>query len=112
MGMRIALDDFGTGYSSLSYLQRFPFSKVKIDRSFVTKIDQGGGSDTIVAAVIDLCHRLGMVTSAEGVETQTQMHRLAALKCIEAQGYLFSKPQPADQVAAMLTKLTALERTA
>jgi predicted signal transduction protein with EAL and GGDEF domain len=106
MGPRIALDDFGTGYSSLSYLQRFPFSKVKIDRSFVSRLDQDGGSDTIVAALIDLCRRLGMVTTGEGVETQAQMHRLTALRCNEAQGYLFSKPRPADEVAAMLAKLS------
>jgi diguanylate cyclase (GGDEF)-like protein len=105
MGLRIALDDFGTGYSSLSYLQRFPFGKVKIDRSFVAKLDQDGGSDTIVAAVVDLCGRLGMVTTGEGVETEAQLHRLGALKCTEAQGYLFSKPRPANEVPAMLARL-------
>jgi diguanylate cyclase (GGDEF)-like protein len=109
IGLRIALDDFGTGFSSLSYLQRFPFSKVKIDRSFVAKLDDGGDSATIIAAVIDLCGRLGMGTTGEGVETETQLHRLAELECGEAQGYLFSKPMPADEIPAMLAKL---ERTA
>jgi diguanylate cyclase (GGDEF)-like protein len=109
LGLRIALDDFGTGYSSLSYLQRFPFSKVKIDRSFVGKIGQGGENDTIVAAVVDLCTRLGMVSTGEGVETVAQLECLAALGCVEAQGYLFSKPRPAGDVAEMLAKLTPRE---
>jgi EAL domain-containing protein (putative c-di-GMP-specific phosphodiesterase class I) len=102
LGLKIALDDFGTGYSSLSYLQRFPFSKVKIDRSFVAKLGHGGDNDTIVAAVIDLCNRLRMVTTGEGVETVAQLGRLASLNCVEAQGYLFSRPRPASEVAAML----------
>ena len=105
LGLGIALDDFGTGYSSLSYLQRFPFNKVKIDRSFVAKLGQGSDTDTIVAAVVDLCARLGMVTTGEGVETAAQLDRLASLKCIEAQGYLFSRPGPAGDVPAMLMKL-------
>jgi diguanylate cyclase (GGDEF)-like protein len=106
LGLGIALDDFGTGYSSLSYLQRFPFDKVKIDRSFVARLGQGGDSDAIVAAVIDLCGRLRMVTTGEGVETVAQLDRLAALHCVEAQGYLFSRPVPADEVADLLLKLT------
>ncbi len=105
-GLKIALDDFGTGYSSLSYLQRFPFSKVKIDRSFVAKLGHGGDNDTIVAAVIGLCNRLRMVTTGEGVETVAQLGRLASLNCVEAQGYLFSRPRPASEVAAMLTEIT------
>jgi diguanylate cyclase (GGDEF)-like protein len=102
LGPRIALDDFGTGYSSLSYLQRFPFDKVKIDWTFVTVLGQGSSTDAIIASVIDLCGQLGMVTTAEGVETADQLHRLAALHCREAQGNLFSPPRPADEVADML----------
>jgi len=109
VGLGIALDDFGTGFSSLSYLQRFPFNKVKIDRSFVAKLGQGGDTDTIVAAVIDLCTRLRMVTTGEGVETAAQLNRLTSLHCAEAQGYLFSRPGPASEVPAMLTKLTTRE---
>jgi diguanylate cyclase (GGDEF)-like protein len=105
LGLRIALDDFGTGYSSLSYLQGFPFRKVKIDRSFVARLGQGDNNDTIVAAVIDLCGRLGMVTTAEGVETTAQLAHLAELRCTEAQGYLFSRPRPADDVVEMLQRL-------
>jgi diguanylate cyclase (GGDEF)-like protein len=110
LGLRIALDDFGTGYSSLSYLQRFPFNKVKIDRSFVMKLDQGAGdSETIVSAVVDLCTRLGMSTTGEGVETAAQLQRLASLNCVEAQGYLFSRPRPANEVAGLLLKLAPQE---
>ncbi len=105
LGLDIALDDFGTGYSSLSYLQRFPFHKVKIDRSFVAKLGQGGDTDTIVAAVVDLCARLGMVTTAEGVETPAQLNHLRSLNCVEAQGYLFSRPAPVGEVADMLLRL-------
>jgi EAL domain-containing protein (putative c-di-GMP-specific phosphodiesterase class I) len=80
LGVRIAMDDFGTGYSSLSYLRRFPFSKVKIDQSFAAGLGQGGDCDAIVAAVADLCKRLGMTTTAEGVETEDQMQRLVSWK--------------------------------
>jgi EAL domain-containing protein (putative c-di-GMP-specific phosphodiesterase class I) len=110
LGLGIVLDDFGTGYSSLSYLRRFPFSKVKIDRSFVAKLGQGAdNNDTIVASVIDLCGRLGMITTGEGVETLAQLHRLASLHCVEAQGYLFSRPCPAGEVADILLKLAPRE---
>jgi diguanylate cyclase (GGDEF)-like protein len=105
LGLSIALDDFGTGYSSLSYLQRFPFAKVKIDRSFTAKLGRGGDSDTIVAAVVDLCGRLGMITTAEGIETEEQLAHLASMDCVEGQGYLFSQPHPANEVAAMLQHL-------
>jgi diguanylate cyclase (GGDEF)-like protein len=104
LGIGIAMDDFGTGYSSLSYLRRFPFSKVKIDQSFVQGLGQGGDCDTIIAAVADLCKQLGMITTAEGVETEDQLARLAAGNCTEVQGYLFSKPRPANEVAALCAK--------
>jgi diguanylate cyclase (GGDEF)-like protein len=110
LGLKIALDDFGTGYSSLSYLQRFPFSKVKIDRSFVARLGLGGDNDTIVAAVIDLCGRLRMDTTGEGVETVAQLDRLASLHCTEAQGYLFSRPRPASEVTAMVMEMNRRER--
>ena len=96
LGARIALDDFGTGYSSLSYLLRFPFDKVKIDRSFISGLGRVGDCDTIVGSVISLfCEQLGMITTSEGVETQAQLDRLTAFRCTEAQGYLF---QPAAAV--------------
>jgi diguanylate cyclase (GGDEF)-like protein len=109
LGVGIAMDDFGTGYSSLSYLRRFPFSKVKIDQSFVAGLGKGGDCDAIVAAVIDLCGSLGMIALAEGVETEDQLQRLHAGNCGEVQGYLFSRPRPADEVAGLCRSLTGSE---
>ena len=106
LGVGIAMDDFGTGYSSLSYLRRFPFSKVKIDRSFIEDLGTGGDSDAIVTAVTDLCATLGMITLAEGVETAEQLQQLRAGNCGEAQGYFFSRPRPASEVASMCQHLT------
>lgn len=105
LGVGIAMDDFGTGYSSLSYLRSFPFTKVKIDQSFVRGLGQGGDCDTIVAAIADLCARLGMITTAEGVETEDQMLRLRAGNCTEAQGYLFSEPIPAERVMVLFAEM-------
>ena len=105
LGVGIALDDFGTGYSSLSYLRRFPFSKVKIDRSFIAELGRGGDCDAIVTAVIDLCETLGMTTLAEGVETEEQLQQLRAGNCREAQGYLFSSARPASEVASICQRL-------
>ncbi len=105
LGVGIAMDDFGTGYSSLSYLRRFPFSKVKIDRSFIEGLGKGGDCDAIVTAVTELCATLGMVTLAEGVETREQLQQLRVGNCGEAQGYLFSRPRPASEVQALCIKL-------
>ncbi len=102
LGVRIAMDDFGTGYSSLSYLQSFPFDKIKIDQSFVRGLDASAGSGAIVRAVTTLADSLGMETVAEGVETAHQFDRVCAEGCSEVQGYLFSKPRPAHDIAAML----------
>jgi diguanylate cyclase (GGDEF)-like protein len=98
IGVRIALDDFGTGYSSLSYLQRFPFDKIKIDRSFVKDIAEPGGSSCIVRAVVNIAAERHMTTTAEGVETQQQRELLRALGCTEMQEYLFSPAKPAADV--------------
>ena len=106
LGVGIALDDFGTGYSSLSYLRRFPFTKVKIDRSFINDLGKHDDSDVIVTAVTDLCETLGMVALAEGVETEEQLRRLRLGNCGEAQGYLFSRPRPASEVAELCRTLT------
>jgi predicted signal transduction protein with EAL and GGDEF domain len=105
LGIGIAMDDFGTGYSSLSYLRRFPFTKVKIDRSFIEGLGGGGDNDAIVAAVTELCQSIGMATVAEGVETEEQFQQLFQANCTEAQGYLFSKARPAGDVAAMCERL-------
>jgi len=105
-GVGIALDDFGTGYSSLSYLRSFPFSKIKIDRSFVA--DLAGESDclAIVQATIQLSEKLGMVTTAEGVESVEQLHILAQEGCTQVQGFEISRPVPASQVPALLDRFT------
>ena len=103
LGVRIAMDDFGTGYSSLSYLQRFPFDKIKIDRSFIADIASRASAVAIVRAVTSLGASLGIATTAEGIETQEQLERLRAEGCAEVQGYLISRPVPAHKVAAMLT---------
>jgi diguanylate cyclase (GGDEF)-like protein len=103
-GVRISLDDFGTGYSSLSYLRSFPFDKIKIDRSFVTDLATRDDSMAIVRAVTGLGKSLGIVTTAEGVETEAQFDLLRREGCTQAQGYLFSKPRPAAEVEAMLSR--------
>ena len=103
-GVRISLDDFGTGYSSLSYLRSFPFDKIKIDRSFVTELATRDDSMAIVRAVTGLGKSLGIVTTAEGVETDAQFELLRREGCTQAQGYLFSRPRPAADVENMLTQ--------
>ena len=99
IGLRVTLDDFGTGYSSLNYLRSFPFDKVKIDRCFIDGLGDNADSLTIVRAVIALVRSLGMVPAAEGVERPEQLEVLRAEGCIEAQGYLFSRPESADGFA-------------
>jgi diguanylate cyclase (GGDEF)-like protein len=105
MGIVVALDDFGTGYSSLSYLRSFPFGKIKIDQSFVRDMLSNRESVSIIRAVTGLGESLGMKTTAEGVETQAQLDRLRQEGCTEVQGYLFSRPKPADQVPMMIRTL-------
>jgi diguanylate cyclase (GGDEF)-like protein len=102
LGVRIALDDFGTGYSSLSYLQRFPFDKIKIDRSFIRDIAGPGASSSIVQAVVNIAAASDMMTTAEGVETEQQRNLLHILGCNEMQGYLFSPAVPAAEVRRLL----------
>jgi len=110
LGIGVAMDDFGTGYSSLSYLQRFPFDKVKIDRSFIAHLGETRESAAIVGAVIDLCRSLDMRTTAEGVETEAQLAALIRTGCTEAQGYLFSRPQPASEIPALIESFTKASR--
>jgi diguanylate cyclase (GGDEF)-like protein len=101
MGVCIAIDDFGTGYSSLSYLQSFPFARIKIDRSFIKDIADDVGSLNIVRAVAALAKGLGMETTAEGVETQLQRDKVTAEGCTEMQGFLFSQPRAAEEIAKL-----------
>jgi diguanylate cyclase (GGDEF)-like protein len=102
LGVRIALDDFGTGYSSLSYLQRFPFDKIKIDRSFINDLGGAGASSSIVQAVVNIAAASDMTTTAEGVETEQQRNWLHILGCTEMQGYLFSPAIPAAEIRDLL----------
>jgi len=103
LGVRIAMDDFGTGYSSLSYLRSFPFDKIKIDRAFVSDVSERNEHVVIVQAVVSIARALGMTTTAEGVETESQNQFLAALGCDEVQGYLFSAPVPLERLAEFMT---------
>jgi diguanylate cyclase (GGDEF)-like protein/PAS domain S-box-containing protein len=102
LGVKIAMDDFGTGYSSLSYLRSFPFDKIKIDRSFVNEMVERPDCVAIVRAVAGLGASLGIATTAEGVETVEQLERIRAEGCTEVQGYLFSAPRPASELAGFI----------
>jgi len=102
MGVHISMDDFGTGYSSLSYLRRFPFDKIKIDRSFISGLENSGGDAAIIRAVIALARSLGMTATAEGVETKHQLAYLRNEDCNQAQGYYLGRPAPADEITRML----------
>jgi diguanylate cyclase (GGDEF)-like protein len=109
LGVRIAMDDFGTGYSSLSYLQSFPFDKIKIDQSFIKGIVNGAGSLNIVRAVAALANGLGIVTTAEGVETTEQLDIVRSEGCTEMQGFLLSKPLPGSEVQQLLLSKPTLK---
>ncbi len=98
LGIRIALDDFGTGYSSLGYLRRFPFDRIKIDRSFVTEVASDLGSQAIVSTITRLADALGMDTTAEGIEDSAQLELLRKLGVQEAQGFLISRPVPPEEL--------------
>ena len=98
LGVKIVLDDFGTGYSSLTYLSMFAFDKVKIDRSFVSEMSGRPDCAAIVCSIINLGQNLNMTTVAEGVETEHQLTMLRVAGCSEAQGYLFSRPLPVNEL--------------
>ncbi len=96
-GIELSLDDFGTGYSSLTYLHQLPVEEVKIDQSFVKKLDHKNKL-VIVKSIVDLAHNLGLRVVAEGVETKSQVDTLKSLGCERLQGYYFSKPQPINEI--------------
>ncbi len=102
LGVHIALDDFGTGYSSLQYLQRFPFDKIKIDRSFVKEVTRDSSSASIIRAVVSIAADRNMITTAEGVETLQQRETVQNLGCTQMQGFLFSAARPAQEIRALL----------
>ena len=112
LGARIALDDFGTGYSSLSYLRRFPFDKIKIDRSFIQDLAGEGGALAIVQAIMNLAFSLNMTTTAEGVETEEQLEIVRALGCTELQGFLFSSARPVKDVRPLFERQVRLASVA
>ena len=111
LGVRISMDDFGTGYSSIGYLRSFPFDKIKIDQSFVRDLLVDEGSLAIVRAIAGLGASFGMTTTAEGVETEEQMRCLNLEGCIEVQGYLYSKPVPANEIVGVLEMLASRGRS-
>jgi diguanylate cyclase (GGDEF)-like protein len=105
LGARLVLDDFGTGYASLSQLSRFHFDKIKIDRSFVSPAQISTETKAIVRSIAALAHSLGIPSTAEGVETQTQLDQITADGCTCVQGYYLSRPVPASAVADVLVRL-------
>ncbi len=109
IGICFSMDDFGTGYASLSYLRRFPFSKIKIDQSFVRDINTNADAAAIVRAVIGLGSSLEMVVTAEGVETEDQLNYLQTAGCTQAQGYFIGKPVPADVIARLFSQRASRE---
>jgi diguanylate cyclase (GGDEF)-like protein len=108
LGLRVALDDFGTGYSSLSYLSRFPFDKLKIDRSFVSGVGASSDCAAIVRAIVSLGTSLGMTITAEGVETEAQLDFVRSIGCSEAQGYILNTPLPAEEAVRIVGRNRAV----
>jgi EAL domain-containing protein (putative c-di-GMP-specific phosphodiesterase class I) len=103
VGVQIGLDDFGTGYSSLAYLRNFPLDFVKIDQSFICDLDRVENERSIVAAIVTLCHALGLTVVAEGVETEGQLRLLQSLGCDRAQGFLFGRPGDASDMDELIS---------
>ncbi|MFO1371850.1 MAG: EAL domain-containing protein [Candidatus Competibacteraceae bacterium] len=102
LGIQLSIDDFGTGYSNFSYLKRFPVDRLKIDRSFIQDIGQKSEDHAIAAAILAMARSLRLGVIAEGVETDFQLDFLQGLGCDEMQGYYFCRPQPSEQIAALL----------
>jgi EAL domain-containing protein (putative c-di-GMP-specific phosphodiesterase class I) len=102
LGVKLAIDDFGTGYASLSYIKRFRVDAIKIDRSFVEELGKCAESTAIVSNVISLARSLGLSVTGEGIETEEQWRQLQNMGCDFGQGYLFSRPLPAEQVERLL----------
>ncbi|NOY62070.1 MAG: EAL domain-containing protein [Gammaproteobacteria bacterium] len=111
MGIKLAIDDFGTGYSSLSYLKRFPVDTLKIDRAFIRDINSESEDEAIVSAIIAMAHNLKLRVVAEGVEERAQLAYLKRQGCDEVQGYYFSRPLPADEMAKLLQQGIQAEKT-
>jgi diguanylate cyclase (GGDEF)-like protein/PAS domain S-box-containing protein len=112
LGIRVSMDDFGVGYSSLSYLRKFPFDKIKIDRSFIGTLGESSGSEAIVRTIASLGTNLGMETTAEGIETPEQLELVRKAGCTEAQGFHFSRPCAASEVFRIIERLNRDARVA
>jgi diguanylate cyclase (GGDEF)-like protein/PAS domain S-box-containing protein len=110
LGINISLDDFGTGYSALGYLNRYPFQTLKADRTFISDIPGDSKDTAITAAIIAMAHSLKLRVVAEGVETSEQLDFLRSNSCDEVQGFLFSRPVPADELANLLQKKELLPK--
>jgi EAL domain-containing protein (putative c-di-GMP-specific phosphodiesterase class I) len=102
LGVRLAIDDFGTGYSSLNYLRRFPIDELKIDRSFVSSLDDGPTQSAVVLSILRLSETLHLETVAEGIEEPSQLAVLRDLGANLGQGYLFARPMDVDAMAALI----------
>jgi diguanylate cyclase (GGDEF)-like protein len=102
LGVRLSIDDFGTGYSNLSYLQRFAVDKLKVDRSFIVRLNNSGQDRAIVDAIVQIARSLDLVVTAEGIEDGSVVQALVEMGCAQGQGYLFGKPQPAPEFEALL----------
>ena len=109
MGVRLAMDDFGTGYSSLSYLHKLPLDSLKVDRSFIARLGLSNDSRAIVVSIVSLAHSLGIITVAEGVETDAQRRMLTEMGCDAMQGFLFAKPMTSREASNLLWGIPALQ---
>jgi diguanylate cyclase (GGDEF)-like protein/PAS domain S-box-containing protein len=112
LGVQLAIDDFGTGYSSLNYVRRFPVDILKVDKSFIDGVSEGGESSALTAAVIELAGILNLTPVAEGIERADQLQRLLELRCELGQGFLFAKPLEASALESLLAERTQMLREA
>ena len=106
LGVAVSIDDFGTGYSSLSYLSRLPLDRIKIDRSFVQRLNGGQSDVDLLQAIIQMGKSLRLRVLAEGVETRDDADTLTEMGCDEAQGYFFGKPMPLHELIVFLRKFS------
>jgi EAL domain-containing protein (putative c-di-GMP-specific phosphodiesterase class I) len=102
LGVGIAIDDFGTGYSSLGYLRRFPIDVIKIDKSLIDGVGEGADASAIVEAIVKMSHSLGLLTCAEGIESEAQVSELNAIGCALGQGYHYARPLEANGIVSLL----------
>jgi EAL domain-containing protein (putative c-di-GMP-specific phosphodiesterase class I) len=112
LGVQLAIDDFGTGYSSLNYVRRFPVDILKVDKSFIDGVGEGGESSALTAAVIELAGILNLRPVAEGIERADQLQRLLELHCDLGQGYYFARPLPSEELQDLLGERLAMQAEA